>query len=61
MLIASNKHMVEQYNINIMCGVPSSLFDWCNLSLKVGVVYADEDGWGGHVQLGDHLRRQKQL
>ena len=44
-----------------MCGVPSSLFDWCDLSLKVGVVYADEDGWGGRVQLGDHLRRQKQL
>jgi hypothetical protein len=46
-----------------MCGlhVPSSLFDWCDLGLKVGVVYTDENGWGGRVQLGDHLRRQKQL
>ena len=43
-----------------MC-VPSSLLHWCDLSLKVGVVYTDEDGWSGRVQLGDHLRRQEQL
>ena len=41
--------------------VPSSLLQWCDLSLKVGVVYTDEDGWSGRVQLGDHLRRQEQL
>ena len=59
--IKINEECVLEQCIQCMCDLPSSLFDWCDLSLKIGVVYANEDGWGGCVQLRDHLRRQKQL